>query len=88
MTYDKHLLTVEITTKSGNTVTVADTSDDQKGTAAWGLIRQGADLLWKEGEDWMYMAHDCICSAKAIVTTEQVEKPEDDCCQKIERCKE
>lgn len=80
----KPLYKVVITTKSGGEFTVQDTATSNDGSAVWGLIRSGHDLLYKDGEDWQYIAHDCICSAKATVTPTEVEDPTDDFCQPIE----
>ena len=85
MTYTKVLMTVEIETKSGGTFTVADTADDAVASAVWGAIRSGSDLLYKDGDAMQFIAHDCICSAKATTSTTEVTKED---CEPIEKCPE
>ena len=83
-TYEKILKTVVITTKSGGEFTIADTATTSDGSAVWEMVRGGANILYKDGDDWQFIRNDCICSAKATVTTAEVEKPEDEFCQPIE----
>lgn len=86
-TYEKVLMTVVITTKSGGEFTVADTVDNAVGSSVWGMIRTGQDILYAKSEtEQQYIAHDCICSAVATRTTKEVEKPEDAFCEPIEKC--
>lgn len=89
-TYEKVLMTVEITTKSGGSFTIADTETDAKGSSVWGMVRSGQDVLYASSEtEQQYIAHDCICSAKATRKVAEVEKPEDEFCKPIEDpCKE
>lgn len=80
----KTLLTVEITTKAGNTISVADTVTDPKGTNVWESIIHDERILYLDGDKWTYISHDCVCSATATMTTQEVEAPEDDFCESIE----
>lgn len=79
MTYQKTLLTVAIETKSGGSITVADTAESAVGTAAWNAITHGNDVLYKDGDDFQFIAHDCICSAKATPTQTEVTVEDDNC---------
>lgn len=79
MTYTKTLWTVEIETKSGGTFTVADTADSADGTVAWSAVKAGRDILYKDGDAFKYIAHDCICNATATSTTTEVTVEDDNC---------
>lgn len=87
MKYEKTLISVKITTKSGDEITVADTVDNAVGSAVWNAIIHGDRILYTEGDVQHYIAHDCVCSAEATRTTEEVEKPDGDC-KPIEVCPE
>lgn len=79
MTITKKLLSVQIETQSGGSFTVADTADNMAGTAVWGMITAGRDILYKDGEDFQFIAADCVCSAKATPSEATVEVEDANC---------
>lgn len=83
-TYEKILKSVVVTTKSGGSFTITDTTTTNDGSAMWEAIRDGLNLMWKSGtNEWTFVANDCICNAVCTVTTADVQKPEDEFCQEI-----
>lgn len=79
MTYPKTLLTVEITTKDGGTITVADTEQNMIGTAVWNALLDGDRILYKDGTKWQYIEHDCVCTAEATENTIEVTVEDANC---------
>lgn len=79
MTYPKTLYTVVIETQSGGSITVADTAITSIGRTAWDAIAGGRDVLYKDGDEWKYIAHDCVCTATCTTTQTEVTVEDANC---------
>ena len=87
-TITKQYTSVEVHTLCDYTATADDHVVAGVGSAVWAMLVGRHDVLFKDGDKDVFIPFHAVCYAEKTITSEEVEKPEDEFCKPIEVCPE